>query len=117
MHIVVNTAAHKPVFELYVSDGTISSEPTRNFHNVDVSLPHSAVFCLAIKDQPPDDIAALLVRGNVIKVPNVRAKSYRGELELMWSEKVTVEQKMGGWKDKFISLVPKNDNRVRIINE
>jgi hypothetical protein len=114
MHVIANTPP-RPALELYISDGTISPQPTRNFHNVDLSIPPSAVFSLAIKDLPPMSERHIFEVGNFVKTRNVRAKVYQGGLELIWSELVTSDQLQQGWNRRRGQLVGKEDERAKVI--
>ena len=116
MHVVINErGGKKPAFELYVSDGTINPLPTRNFHQVDVGIPSSALFCLAIQD-PDEKSDELFQKGNVIKMRNIRAKMYNGALELAWGNLQTRGTAQQTWSNKKCTLIDKGDHRVQVIN-
>ena len=114
MHVITNTAP-RPALELYVSDGTVSPHPTRNYHNVDLSLPPNAVFSLAIKDLPPVSERRIFETGGYVKMSNVRAKCYQGGLELIWSELVTGEQHEKGWNRRRCAEVGKGDEMAEVV--
>ena len=102
--------------ELYVVDGTVSSLPQRNFHGVDhPNVPINGVFRIEIKypSSPTDE--ETFKAGNVVLLPNVRAKNYKGEMELIWSERLTDEQEARGWKVKSATLIQPEDERALAI--
>ena len=114
--MVHNTASNQPAYELYVADGTLSTYQLRNFHRVPTDVPDRGLFSLAIKDKPDAEVANILTVGNVLFMANIRAKHYRGELELMWSEHATLEQEQAGWtKRRRCMLLDKDDERAKLI--
>ncbi|EIW68525.1 hypothetical protein TREMEDRAFT_62986 [Tremella mesenterica DSM 1558] len=115
IHVIRNTSPNQPPYELYVSDGTISSIAIRNFHNIYGDLPPSAVHSVAIKSRPPPEVENMFVHGNVLKMANIRAKTFRGEMELIWSEHVTIEQAREGWKARRCNILGGDDERVKVI--
>lgn len=116
MHVIANDRS--PFYELYVTDGTVNPSPTNNFHNVDIGIPPSAVFCLVFFDQQPDVVVFLFHPGKFIHLTNINVKRHRGAgpLELKWSEKVTEDQKAMGWKNRLCSEVLSTDHRATEIN-
>jgi len=114
IHVIINTPP-KPALELYISDGTVSPHSTRNYHNIDVSIPPSAVFPLAIKDLPPMSERQNFAVGNYMMIRNVRCKMYQGALELIWSELVTTEQYEKGWNRRRCQGIGKEDERAKLI--
>ena len=103
--------------EVYITDGTTSSERLRNFHNFQDKVPYNAIFCLSIHEKPPDNELELFKKGNILKMGNVRAKLYKEDLELTWSEKLTQEQVEMGWRTRRrCELIPNEDERARVIN-
>ena len=118
MHVVTNErGGKKPPYELYVSDGTVHPATTRNYHDItiDPGFPPSALFCLAIQD-PDEESEEVFRKGNVIRVPNVRAKVYNGDLELAWSNLVLADQMDQGWTSKRCTVINPDDHRVMVIN-
>jgi len=101
-----------------VTDGTAHRNPTHNFHNVQIGIPPSAVFCMAIFDQQPPDMDKVLNDGNYAKFPNVRvlSNSNNGLTQLRWSEIVTAEQRKMGWQSKRCEAISPNDHRATEIN-
>jgi hypothetical protein len=109
---------YHPRYELYVTDGTAHQRETHNFHNVNIGIPPSAIFCLAIFDQQPPDVDKVLNDGNYAKFPNVRVLQNRknGLLELRWSDGVTSEQRQMGWNAKRCEGIMPSDHRATEIN-
>ncbi|ORY23800.1 hypothetical protein BCR39DRAFT_342435 [Naematelia encephala] len=114
MHVVRNTHP-RPELELFVSDGTITSQFPRNFHNIDVGIPAQSLFCLAIHKKPPASEEPIFQTGNVVKMPNVRVKEYQGGIELIWSEQVTMDQAQAGWNRRRATQVSPSDERAKVI--
>lgn len=113
IHVINGFNVH---YEMYVVDGTVSPLPQRNFHNVShPHLPMSGVYKIDIKHQPSPSDEAMFTAGSVLLLPNVRAKDYRGEMEIIWSEKVTDEQEAKGWRTKRACLIPPEDERALAI--
>ncbi|WWC58937.1 uncharacterized protein I303_101482 [Kwoniella dejecticola CBS 10117] len=114
----VNHNRHrKPDLELYITDGTISTnyEP-RNFHNIEISgVPRSAIFSLAVHDAPPTNELPYFGVGNVLKLNNVRSKLYKGEMELSWSELPTSDQARQGWTRRRMNPIREEDERAKLI--
>jgi hypothetical protein len=120
---VVWNRPYTPAVELYITDGTLSADTLRNYHDIQVELPKSEVklppnglFKLSIFNEPPEEVIKLLVKGNVLKIANMRCTRYDGGLELIWSEMVTSEQKEKGWKNKKLELVSRDHYEVQQIN-
>jgi hypothetical protein len=101
--------------ELYITDGTLSSSLLRNFHNVDAGIPPSAVHSLAIMNPPSRDDLPKFQPGHYLRLSNLRAKEYRGELELAWAEMTTVQQHEAGWREKRANVVFKDDELAKTI--
>ena len=114
VHMVINTPP-KPALELYITDGTVSPSTTRNFHNVDIGIPASAIFSLAIKNTPPTTERDVFQVDNIITMNNIRAKAYQGDLELIWSELVTEEQKAQGWNRRRCHTLQAGDEIAKVI--
>ena len=114
MHAINNTPP-KPALELYISDGTTSTQPTRNYHNIDISIPPKALFSLAIKDLPPIPERHIFEVGRFVRMSNVRCKMYQGGLEMIWSELVTGEQYEKGWNRRRCRGIEKEDERAKAI--
>ena len=99
-------------FELYVTDGSVSPLPLRNFHGVThPSIPTGAIYCISIKDEPPAHELPAYEVGNIIRLGNIRAKVYRDELEFIWANLVTEDQASQGWKRRRPSVLPEEDER------
>ena len=114
--------------QLYVTDGTRSAAPHswRNWHGIDRQanapgdgfgrpLPKDAIYCLTIMSAPPRDEQELLQPGNVLSVRNVRGDAWGGELEMVWSEMMTEEQAVMGWKRRKLRVLSREDERVKAI--
>lgn len=108
---------NSPPYELYVTDGTVNAQPTRNFHNVEATgIPPSAIFCLTLWEPPvpPHEVSA----GDMYFLRNLRCKEYRGGgLELNWSNHVTVAQQEQGWRDRDARKVDTDDPRGKETDE
>lgn len=117
MFVVVTNDLRQPAFELYVSDGTISSMATRNYHNINVSIPSRALVPLAVHDLPPAEQAEMLKVGNVLLLKNVRSKWYKEELELSWSDGIANQQAEAGWERRKVTLLSKDDERVKELEQ
>ena len=105
-------------FELYVTDGSVSPKPLRNYHNVShKDIPTSAIYCISIKGEPPADELACYETGNVITLGNIRAKTFKNELEFIWANLVTAGQADQGWRGRRPKLLPKEDPRSLAIEE
>ncbi|WVR04232.1 hypothetical protein IAU60_001232 [Kwoniella sp. DSM 27419] len=116
MYVHVNPN-RRPALELYVTDGTRTSYSNRNFHGVSFpDLPGDALFTLAIHDPPTEAEQPLYQFGHVLRISNVRAKLWKGELELAWSEKPTTDQHAMGWRKKRCQLVPPDSDAARVID-
>jgi hypothetical protein len=103
--------------EIYITDGTVSVETPYNYHNIQAKVPQNALFSLTVHDKPPEPELELFKRGNILMLGNVRSKLYKGQLELNWSEKLTAVQIGSGWRARRrCELVPKDDERARVIN-
>lgn len=106
-----------PKYELYVSDGTVSGDDVRDFHGVGARypwLPRGSIFTLAVQNDP---VGPAFVPGQVVRFPNVRVKRYAGQLELIWSDKVTLQQERDGWKSRRHFLLPAGDERAVVIEK
>ncbi len=114
---VIRSSFGSRKYEIFVSDGTVNPMPTRNFHNVDASIPASALFCLAVFDTVKPSSEAVFKEGNFVYFPNVNVKEYQGALELSWSELVTAKQAADGWKDRECYLVDPTDPRATEIEQ
>lgn len=116
--IIDAKVGHSPYYELYVTDGTVNPSPTHNFHGVDIGIPPSAIFTLAIFDQKSEPTHSMLTVGNFIYMRNINVKRNRGQggLELKWSEYLTTEQKEMGWRAKMCTQVSPQDHRATEIN-
>lgn len=98
-------------YEIYVTDGTCASVPTRNYHGVSLdNVPARAIACLAVHDASTSFTA-----GTFAAVPNIRAKAYRGELELEWNALMTVDQDAAGWTERRVVHVDASDERAQAI--
>ncbi|KAK8846545.1 hypothetical protein IAR55_005631 [Kwoniella newhampshirensis] len=106
-----------PAYELYVADGTCNRHALRNYHNVNVGIPRSALYTIAIHDNPPEDEKRYFQQGNFVKICNLRGKLYRGELEIAWSEKPTEEQLAKGWNRRRCYLLEKSDPKAKEIEQ
>ena len=105
-------------FELYVTDGSVSPKPLRNFHNVShKDIPTNAIYCISIKGEPPADELACYEVGNTITLGNIRAKSFKGELEFIWANLVTEDQASQGWRKRRPKVLPKEDPRYAAIEK
>lgn len=104
--------------ELYITDGTASSYPNRNFRGVThEDLLPSQIFVLSIVKEPPPDEQPLYREGLYMKMNNIRAKEYRGELELTWSEAVTQDQLDQGWNRRRVTGIAASDPQAKLIEE
>jgi hypothetical protein len=116
MFVVTNTGGGRaPQYELYVSDGTLSPHPTRNYHNIDASIPPRALFPLAIYQLNGTEQVGWLKAGNTILFRNVRSKIWKEELELAWSELITDDLVKAGWETRKLKLIGKDDDRAKVI--
>jgi hypothetical protein len=105
-------------FELYVTDGSVSPMPLRNFHNVShKDIPTNAIYCISIKGEPPADELACYEIGNTITLGNIRAKCWKGELEFIWANLVTEDQASQGWRKRRPKVLPKEDPRSLAIEK
>lgn len=94
-------------------DGTVSRLPLRNFHNIDhPHVPMSGVFKIDIMHSPSQDDVGTFQPGKVVMLRNVRSKEYKGELEMIWSERLTDEQEARGWNYKRPRLISSGDERA-----
>jgi hypothetical protein len=99
-------------FELYVTDGTVSPLSLRNYHNISHGhIPRSAIYCVSIQNEPPPEELQCYEAGNVLRLTNLRAKEYRGELEITWSDLMTEVQANQNFKRRKPLLLPKEDER------
>lgn len=97
-------------------DGTTSRYPQRNFHNVEhPNLPMSAIYKIDIKHPPELAEQGIYQVGNVVMLRNVRAKEYKGAMEMIWAEKVTAEQAATGWNiKKPVHISPTDERALQI---
>lgn len=100
---------------MYVADGTVNSEKTRNFHGVDPRLPPSATFCLTVFKE--EGFKDTFTEGTIIRIPNVRCQFRDCELELKWSNRVTQKQSDDGWKEKEFSILDPSDPQAKEIEK
>lgn len=115
IHIEHGRSVH---FELYVADGSVASQPLRNFHGVRCpGISDNAIFCLSIERQPEQDQLPMFEVGNYLFLRNVRAKMYKGELEMIWSERVLPDQQSKGWEDGKPRLISPDDARAIAIEQ
>jgi hypothetical protein len=102
--------------EVYITDGTSNPVPTRNFHGVShPDLQFSQIFCLAIKDKLHPAEQEMFQEGNYVRLNNMRAKEYKGEIELIWSEGLTQEQAEGGWNRRRATKIAPGDESALAI--
>ncbi|WWC87401.1 uncharacterized protein L201_002290 [Kwoniella dendrophila CBS 6074] len=105
--------------ELYVTDGTLCATndiPVRNYHNVQIKdIPPDSIFMVTIFDSPPKEELPYFEVGKCMKLNNLRSKSYQGELEFAWSEKLTTEQAQNGWKRRACAPISADDERAKVI--
>lgn len=113
----INERAGRIAMELYVTDGTTSTYQLKNFHNVTGDLPTSAVYVLAIQNTPPRQDQPAFQVGNVLRLNNVRAKEYRGEMETIWAEMITEEQDRMGYKAKRPIVLSKDAPEAKEIEQ
>ncbi|KAK4685148.1 protection of telomeres protein 1, partial [Tremellales sp. Uapishka_1] len=114
LHVVEN--GRNPMMELYVTDGTCYATPPRNFHGLDFGIPATAVYCIAILDVPSAEEKKKFKVGNVIKMYNIRPKMYQGQLDLVWSEKMTEQQARDRWSTRWCRVFTEEDERYREID-
>lgn len=115
--LFINERAGRMAMELYVTDGTTSTYQLKNFRNVTGDLPPSAVYVLAIQNTPPRQDQPAFQVGNVLRLNNVRAKEYRGELETIWAEMITEEQDRMGYKAKRPIVLSKDASEAKEIEQ
>lgn len=111
VHVNSGLDSGRPKYEVYVSDGTVNPQPTRNFHQVDAHLHPNAIMTLNVWGDIRDHTKQLLKAGAILHFPNVRAKEFNG-LELKWSDKMTQEQVDRGWQDRTITEISVDDPRA-----
>jgi len=101
-------------YELYLTDGTVNAQKTRNFHGLSVAgIPPGGVICLTLFERP---LTQEDPTGKVYFIENLRCKDYDG-LELNWSNKVTATQAANGWRNREVHLLQPDDPKVKEINE
>lgn len=105
-------------FELYVTDGSLSHIPLRNYHGVTHQhVPQNAIYCLNIPDEPPANELAYYEVGNILKLGNVRGKIYQGDLQFIWSNRTTAGQEAAGWRHRRPYLLFKEDPKSLAIEK
>jgi hypothetical protein len=105
-------------FEIYATDGSVSSSTPRNFHNIAYAdTPSNAIFCINIPDKPLDNEEHFYKAGNIIRLGNLRTKTYKGELEITWSNRVTEAQSSQRFRDKRPRLLAQDDPESIMIEE
>jgi hypothetical protein len=115
IHVESGRSVH---FELYVTDGSFATQPIRNFHNVTVEdVPDNAIFCVSIEAEPGQDDLPKFQVGRYLHLPNVRAKLYKEELEMIWSERLLEDQHSQGWRDRKVKEVEKTDSSAIAIDQ
>jgi hypothetical protein len=115
LHVELGRTVH---FELYVTDGTISTSQPRNFHGVSAKGIHDrAIFCVSIQREPAQSELPMFQVGKYIHLKNVRAKFYKQELEMIWSELCLEDQAARGWNNRKASSVPSDDPQAKAIEQ